>query len=209
MLNQFTVQQEKGKDSTVEIYQVTIQDWPRDKQALVFVTDQSLQSNSERTWNVEKAIENYAHPKGYQRDKSFDEKNKLTFIYSPEFHSGQIEFSIREQIKNDERYKSAASDAIQETNYINSKYGEAISQLKDILHQLEEKNRNELKQVAQDLIQTQVLIANEIDIPNELLEHHRKFIFDPSHPYIKLEMDHYRKYNYDESKRLDWILELL
>jgi hypothetical protein len=194
MSDKFIVKQEKGKDSEVEVFEITINSFPRNKQALVFTTDQSLFSQSDRAYNVQKAIDEYASPKGYRRDSSFDEKNKQVHVYSQDHHSLMTEFAIREQVKADPRFISAASDAVQEMHYINNEYGSLINKLKSIVNKLENENRDKLKQIAQELIQTQVLIVKEVDIPDYVLEHHRKFLLEPHHPYHIIERAQFTNY---------------
>jgi hypothetical protein len=195
MIDKLTVKQSKGKDSIIEVHETTIKSWPDDKHAFVFITDQSLSSQSDRAWNVHRAIKDYADSRGYQHNNRFDEKNKLTYIYDHNYHSKMIEFRIREQVKNDERYKSASGDAIQEMKHINQEYGSIINELKRIARQLEEENRAKLQQIKDNLIETQVSIISKIGIPKQVTEHDKKFMLKPKYPYITIEIDHYKSYS--------------
>lgn len=207
----FTVSQSKGKDSTVTVTPDTRRSWPEDKQVLIFETDQSLESQSDRAWNVLKAIEGYANPKGYQHNKALDEKFEITFEYDAHHHSLQGEFQIRQQIIDNDCYKSAAAEAGQERDKINQEYGVAVRQLKNLITVLEKRNREKLDTVKQDLIQAQIQLIQEIDIPDHVAEHERKRLLEPSHPYIKIERDAYQSYGQDGvlPDSLDWMLELL
>lgn len=209
---QFTVKQDKGKDSLVEITETIITGWPRDRKALIFTTDQSLQSTSDRTWNVAKAIKDYANPLGYQHSKSLDEKYSVTFIYDESFHSGQVEFAIRKQVQADSRYQKASEVALQSRDDVNKRYGTAIRQLKNLIYKLEQQNQNELHKIKTELIQTQVEIVNELGIPPEVNEHHRKFLLEPHYPYTKIDTDSYDYYGQKDvlpDGDINWMLELV
>lgn len=193
---QFTVKQQKGKDSTVKIRKVTMTGWPEDKKILIFETDQSLSSQSDRAWNVHKAIENYAHPKGYHLDQTHPKngKHELVFVYNAHHHSTSGEFEIRTKVQNDERYQDAAEVAKQKQYEINSIYGVAIRQLKNLTFALEKKNDEELERIKQELIDIQVSLVQEIDIPEYVQDFERKRLLEPNYPYTEIKADN--TYNY-------------
>lgn len=188
----FIVKQERGQDSRVEVYEEMQPSWPIDKKILRFVSDQSLTSNSERAFVVEHAIKEYARPRGFDVGKP--DKNEIVSVYNPSTHSSYCEYQVRQQVTADPRYQDKVKDAEQRRDAINREYGIAIRQLKTLVFALEERNRKELDVLKQELIATQLEVLQDIEIPEAINEQHRKFLFEPSYPIAKMEMDHYADY---------------
>jgi len=188
----FTVKQERGHDSMVQVYQEIQPGWPIDKQILRFVSDQSLTSNSERAGTVEHAIEEYARQRGF--DIGRPDKNEIVAVYNPSSHSSYCEYQIRQQITADVRYQVKVTEAEKRRDDFNREYGIAIVQLKNLVFALEKRNRKELDTIKQELITTQLKVLQDIEIPEVLNEQHRKFLFEPSHPIAQMQMDNYADY---------------
>jgi len=204
----FEVKQNTGKNSTVEVEEIVIPAYPKSKKGLKFTTDQSLNSGSDRAWNVEKAIKDYANSRGYAQQTGLD--TKFERVYVRDGH--MIEYNIRQGVKSDSRYQDAEQDALGKCSKVNEKYGVAIRQLKNLISKLENKNREELSKVREELIQVQVSVACEIGIPNDLDDHHKKTILEPSFPYIPIDRDSYAYYGQENvlpDGDINWILELL
>lgn len=191
-VDSFIVKQERGQDSTVEVYQEMQPSWPIDKKILRFVSDQSLTSNSDRAATVEHAIKEYARPRGF--DVGRPEKNEIVAVYNPSTHSSYCEYQIRQQITADTRYQAKVSESEQRRDAINREYGIAIRQLKNLAFALEERNRKELDVLKKELIATQLEILQDIEVPEVITEQHRKFLFEPSHPIAQMQMDNYAEY---------------
>ena len=203
----FIVKQERGQDSYVEVYSDLVKSWPHDKQALIFTSEQSMTTNSERAWNVCKAIEGYATERGYRKQEIA--KNQAIYIYDASHHSNILEYQLREQVKADTRYQAKLDANRQIADTVNREYGVAMQQLKNLVKLLEDKNRAELKQLNQELIATQLEILSEMDIPNEINEANRMRLFEPSYSMQDMEIDHYRTYTKELPTSLDSILSLL
>lgn len=192
MFDTFTVKQERGQDSLVEVYQEMRPGWPIDKKILRFVSDQSLTSNSERAYNVEHAIKEYARPRGF--DVGRPEKNEIIAVYNPSTHSSYCEYQIRQQIIADDRYQAKVSEAEQKRDAINREYGIAIRQLENLVFALKGRNQKELDVLKKELIATQLEVLQDIEVPEVITEQHRKFLFEPSHPIAQMQMDSYTDY---------------
>lgn len=194
-VDSFIVSQGKGQDSTIQVFEEVYKDWPRDKKALRFVSDQSLASQSDRAWNVEKAIKDYAHPKGYDTTRyTLREKNEWVVYYDANFHSHMEEWKLREQVKASPSYKVRVADNLIAKDAINRKFGVPIAQLKNLIFLLEKKNREELDELNTALIDTQLEILAGLEIPETLNEEDKKSLFAPHYPLEKMEMDHYTNY---------------
>lgn len=194
LVDTFTVKQERGQDSTVQVFEEWHKSWPCDKRAFRFVSDQSLASNSDRAWKVEKAIENYAKPLGFDTNRNKPEKNEWLVYYDENFHSHMNEFKLRTEIQNHPTYQAKSQEALERRDAINREYGVAIRQLKNLVSALEARNQKELDNISQELIATQLQILNSLEIPEVLGEQDRKFLFEPNYPITRVEMDHYDNY---------------
>lgn len=191
----FTVSQERGQDSTIQVFEEVYKSYPRDTKALRFVSDQSLASQSDRAWNVEKAIKDYAHPKGYDTSRyAQKEKNEWTVFYNANFHSHMEEFRLRESIKADPNYKVKVADNLIAADKINREYGIAIRQLKNLVVALEKRNQEELDQLNEELIAVQKDILSKLEISNVLNEQDKKFLFEPNYPIDQVKIDSYNNY---------------
>jgi hypothetical protein len=213
-VDSFCVVQERGTNSTVEVFEEVYADYPRDKKALRFVSDQSLTSNSDRAWNVTKAIENYAKPKGFDTSRytQSPNKNELIAFYDASFHSHMVEFQLREQIKSDERYQAQVIQAKQLETSLNQEYGSVIRQLKNLISKLEKRNQQELESINHKTIAVQLEILQDLDIPEFMDEQHKKRLFEPNYPIDQVQFDHYSDYGQGYDKLpddLDSILALL
>lgn len=194
-IESFTVSQERGQSSTVQVFEELYKNYPRDTKALRFVSDQSLASQSSRAWNVEKAIENYARPKGYDaNDKSGKRKNEWLVFYDAYFHSHMEEFRLREAVKNSPAYKVKVADNTTAADTINREYGIAIRQLKNLVTALEKRNQEELDRLNQELIAVQKDVLNRLEISEFLNEQDKKFLFDPNYPIDQVKIDSYNNY---------------
>ena len=212
-VDSFCVVQERGQNSTVEVFEEVYTDYPRDRKAMRFVSDQSLASNSERAWNVEKAIKEYAHPKGFDTSRYTERtKNEWIVYYDASFHSSMVEFQLREQIKTNERYQVQITQAKQLEATLNQEYGKYIRQLKNLICKLEKCNQQELENINQQTISVQLEILQGLDIPEFLDDQHKKRLFEPNYPIDQVQFDHYSNYGqgYDKLPNdLDSILSLL
>lgn len=189
-----TVKQDRGQDSTVQVFEEVRVSWPQDIKVLRFVSDQSLNVNSDRAWNVHKAIDNYAKPLGFDTNRVKPDKNELTASYNPTFHSHMAEFQLREQVKTDARYQAKRDANAEQQNIINRQYGIAIRQLKNLITELERRNHQELDALNQELIDTQIEILQGLDIPEVLTEQHKRFLLEPNYPIDQVKMDAYAEY---------------
>lgn len=205
----FTVKQERGADSTVQVFQEVEPSWPIDRKILRFVSDQSLTSNSDRAWTVEKEIKEYARTRGFDISKA--EKNEIKAVYNPSTHSSYCEYQVRQQIISDPRYQAKVGEAEQRRDAINREYGIAIRQLKNLVFALENRNRQELDVLKDELIATQLEVLQGVEIPEAINEQHRKFLFEPNYPIAKMEMDSFAEYGQRGKlpTNLDAILALL
>ena len=211
LVETLVIKQARGQDSTVQVFSEVQRSWPRDKKALRFVSDQSLNVNSDRACSVLEAIENYAKPLGYDTQSSKPDKNEWIVTYDENFHSRMVEFQLREQVKADNRYQAHRDANIQQRDTINREYGIAIRQLKNLVTELEKRNRQELDALNGELIATQLEVLNGLDISAVLTYQHKKNLFEPSYPIDRVSMDAYADYGQRGNlpTSLDSALELL
>ena len=205
MLDQFTVPQEKGKDSQVSVFEFEVEGWHTSKPALRFETDQSMQSNSVRAGEVETAIDNYAMQRGYRLQKPF-EKFEVIAVYDTDFHSSVATANLRKQIVSHPRYERAIAATRQEKNQILAKYGRQIDQLKELISCLEKREAVELEAVKQNIISDQIEILNTLDIPEIINERDMRWL---KKPIEKIEHDHYKQYHRKIPANAEQIIELL
>ena len=199
----FEVKQEKGSDSLVSVEEDVIIGYPDDKQVLIFHTDQSLFSNSDRAWQVENAIKIYADERGYKVQKS--EKYQVIAIYSPEYHSRMLEYKLRCAVKEHRDFLETAEVAKNDMVWLDEKYGRHILELKQLVFLLEEKLDNKLKQVAASLIKKQKEIISDLDTSGIDARHLSSF----DHPLIEIKRGYTYKTTTNIPDNLATILNLL
>lgn len=183
--NQFTVEQKTGQDSLVTVYEET--NYLGYQMRLRFETDQILTSQSDRTWNVNKAIRNYAQERGYRIETT--DKHEAIAVYDKDPHGHVETWKVKKAIQSDPRYQEAARAAEQERDKINGDYGRAIRLLRNLIFALEERNRKELDRITAGLVAVQVEVVQGLTIPTVVNDLDRKQF--EYWPLVKIEADHY------------------
>ena len=184
---QFTVPQETGLDSTVTVSSHTGSEGQH-VTYLNFVTNQSLLVNSNRAWNVCKAIKDYAYQRGYRIDDKDFNKFEAIATYDPSLHSHVEIDKVRDQVKADPHYQKAAQLAEAQAQTINKEYGRATRLLKNLAKALENRQRLELKRVGVQLSVVQREIMDNLFVPPEVNEQDRGRL---DKLFVQLEVDHY------------------
>ena len=200
-----TVPQEHGKDSLVEVTEDLQDGYPYPTRILRFYTDQSLASNSGRSWNVKKAIENYCKERGYRiMDES---QHEIIAAYNAQDHSYQALYSARQVIQADARYDIALAEGKRMAADIQAVYGPAVAQLKELARVLKAKARAEFANVTEYVGGIQNLVASDLDLPPHLLPSDQESLHRPLY---QPEFDHYARYktNLDDLD-IDSIMALL
>lgn len=202
--NQFTVEQKTGQNSLVTVYEETNYHPTR----LRFETGQVLDSQSDRAWNVNKAIKDYALERGYRIETTY--KYEVIAVYDKDLHSHVETWKVKETIQSDPRYQEAARAAEAERDRINREYGRAIRLLKNLVFALEECNRKELERIAAGLVAVQTEVAGGLAVPAVVDDLDRKQF--EHWPLVKIERDSYAGYGVKQGElpaELDSILALL
>lgn len=198
------VNQERGSNSVVWITEDVIPGYPSDQKTMVFETDQSLKSASDRAWNVEKAIEQYAFNRGYETQKPYG-KFKVIAIYSEDCHSRMLANKLKEQIKETPTFLAAAESAKAEANQLNKEYGRYINELKHLVYLLEQALDAKLKAVAAELVEKQKQLIDEFGSEG-IKDYH---LFGDKHPFTEIKPTHYYKTSDNIPDDFDKILDLL
>lgn len=203
-IDSFVVKQERGQDSWVNVEEGFIYGYPNDKKTLVFITEQSLHSNSDRAWNVEKAIEQYANEQGYEVQKPYEDKFKVVAIYSEDHYSRMLAYKLREEIKKHPVFLDASEEAKAEADRLDKEYGKHIADLKYLIYLLEKSLDKKLKEIATLLVNEQIEIIEELG-SDGIKDYH---LFADKHPLVEIK-PHYYKTSNDIPDSLDDILPLL
>ena len=189
MNNRMIVEQEHGKDSIVEITETMREAYPQPVPILSFYTDQSLASNSGRAWNVRKAVKGYCLERGYRITD--ETQHEIIAQYDPQQHSYRALDSLRNTIREDERYTRALTSGKDETARIQDIYGPAITTLKAMIRTLETDARAKLAQAADDVAAVQNSVIANQTFPPHLLPNEQEMLH---RPLFQPELDHYARY---------------
>jgi len=192
MNDSFTIPQEHGKDSLVEVTQDIQDGYPEPTRILRFYTDQSLASNSGRAWNVHTAIEKYCTDRGY---RIMDEtQHEVTAVYNPQSHSHQALTSLRQDIRADARYEAALAEGKQMAQEIQDTYGPAIAQLENAVRALKARASAEFGNVAEYVGGIQHLVIADLEFPPHLLPSDQEALH---RPHFRPDFDYYARYKTD------------
>lgn len=205
MESQLTVTQEHGEDSVVEISEGTRDSHPAGTliRTLEFYTRQSLTTQSGRAWNVRHAIEEYCRERGYVICQT--NEHTVSAYYSRSTHASHAVDSLRRAITDDPRYEAALSDAMQRQSAIRAKYQPAIAQLHNLIHAVEVRADAMLKEVTDELRDTQATVLSELELPDYL---GRDDLESLARPLQRFSLDPYRRYS-DGVPSLEEIYALL
>lgn len=185
-MTQFTVKQETGPDSIVNVSGDTDGEGNQ-ASYLSFVTDQNLRTNSDRSWSVGKAIKGYAYQRGYRIDK-FTDKFEATAIYDPGLHSHIEMQKVRAKVEATLRFLKAAKLAEAQAQTINKEYGRATRLLRNLAKAIEDRQQLELKRIVVQLSVAQREVMDNLFIPPVVNERDRGWL---DKPFVQLEVDHY------------------
>ena len=197
MTTTFTVAQERGGDTVVTVTTETRKDWPEDREYLLFETDQSLTTQSGRAWNVNEAIKSYCRARGYRINETT--RRNVTAVYHPESHSQVGWYNIIMATKADPRYKASQTECEHRRDEINQVYGGTIAQLRNLIRNLESRNDALLNELNAQLIETQLHILTDIEIPAHVQGIDRKRLEQPSYPIDQMKSSNY--YSLDSQGR--------
>ncbi len=199
-MTQFLVPQLTGAYSTVTVTEV---DNGGGDKYLDFVTDQQLFTGSNRAWEVEQAIKQYAHERGYRPDKYLE-----TATYDPGIHSHIEMQKVRNQVEADPHYQKAAQLAEAQAKTINTEYGRAVRLLKNLITALEKRQRAELGLIGQQLVATQREAMQNLFIPPVVNERDRGWL---DKPFAQLAINSFASYGVQPGEMPDreTLLDLL
>ena len=178
-MTQIIVKQQTGIDSTVTVTEEAI----GDRKTLTFVTDQQLFTGSNRAWEVEHAIMQYAQEQGYRVDKHLE-----TATYDPDLHSYIEMDKVREQVKADPHFELKARLAEAQVQTINNEYARATRLLKNLLTALQNRQRMELKLIGAGLSVAQHEVMDTMFVSPIVNEQDRSWL---DKPFIQVEIDHF------------------
>jgi len=197
-IDQFVVEQEHGKDSTVWVYELSANTWAGPRDWLIYVSDQSLKSNSGRAWDVNRAIEKHAQPQGFEstspqsvnEDLSWGDgvsfpdmvqsaakgnywNHIATFVYSPDAHSRITAIHIKDDIQNHPDYVAAFEKAEQQAQEIKDTTGRLIATINKMVQKLEKETDQELTRLNIELLKVQKQLVDKITFPDHLSKYDR------------------------------------
>lgn len=182
-----TVAQERGKDSTVEVFEEVRDAFAGPQSFLCFFSDQALTTGSGRALEVNEAIEAYCVERGYRLGEQ--SKYQIEARYDVRQHSATETFKIETAIRKDPRYMAVVEQAQAAAAVLNSEYGDKILQLKNLVRTLEQKLNGELQKERDRLLALQVTIVQETELPQHVSIGDTKRLLEPKHPLVRLQYD--------------------
>jgi len=187
-MSTITVEQNRGKDSTIEIRQETRNTFTGPTNYLIFHSDQALDTDSNRAWNVNDAIKKYCWQRGFQLPRKPERKYQTAAHYDRAHHSMVLKFGIQQQIEDDDRYALASAQARKRAEELGEKYSLAIAQLKHAAFVLSQQLESELKLERKRLKKLESKIVNETKKPVAMLDADYERLLDPFHPLTRIEV---------------------
>jgi hypothetical protein len=189
-IDTLTVQQQRGSDITLNVFRAVFHGWRGDIPALLFETEQILTSDSNRAWDANKTIEQYARERGYIASGD-PGRHQVSALYSAEAHSDMLAQKIQKQIKADDRFQAVKDKALAAHAHIDREYGTLINKLKNLTSQLEDRCRQEQRRLVDDVIHIQAQVAQEVGLPEQISDTDRERLLFPRQPLIDLSPNHY------------------
>jgi rRNA maturation protein Nop10 len=200
------VKQERGKDTTITVFEDGRPGYAGPVSWLVFESDQKLNTGSNRAWEANEAIKSYCSVRGY-KPVGLPGRFSVQARYSRQRHSGMTTHKLIKRIKADPRFDAAVKSARLVEYDLNNEYAPAVAQLKQLAFELEQRLDERLEQERIILKKLAIELAQEFGIPDVVLKQDRRCLLEPYHPLTEIKAD--RRMTQELPSDFDAIMRLL